>query len=105
VAQLFKGMLDQTQEPSVEIVEAIYNLTEGNPFFAEEIFTSLIASGDIYFADHQWRRKPLSQIDIPDSIQRVIQKRLNQISQPAQSVHSLWRPSVGAALILPSFRS
>ncbi|MCB8984499.1 MAG: DUF2791 family P-loop domain-containing protein [Ardenticatenaceae bacterium] len=81
VSQLLKGILNQTEEPSTEFVEAVYTLTEGNPFFAEEICTSLIASGDIYFAEDQWRRKPLSQIDIPDSVQRVVQRRVSHISQ------------------------
>lgn len=84
VSQLLKGILNQTQEPSAEFVEAVYHLTEGNPFFAEEICTSLITSGDIYYADDQWRRKPLSQIDIPDSVQRVIQKRVSRVSQSAR---------------------
>jgi predicted ATPase len=89
LAHMLQAILDQPQTPSAEFVAAIYSLTEGNPFFAEEICTSLIASGDIYYADNQWRRKPLSQIDIPDSIQRMIQQRLEQISQPARRLLDL----------------
>jgi DNA-binding CsgD family transcriptional regulator/tetratricopeptide (TPR) repeat protein len=89
VAQLLKAILDQPQELSAEFVEAIYSLTEGNPFFAEEICTSLVASGDVYFVDGQWRRKPLSQINIPDSVQRLIQQRLGRISQPARQLIDL----------------
>jgi DNA-binding CsgD family transcriptional regulator len=89
VAQLLRGILDQTQEPSDEFVAAVYSLTEGNPFFAEEICTSLIASGDIYYADDQWRRKPLSQIDIPDNVQRVVQRRVSRISQSARRLIDL----------------
>lgn len=89
VAQLLQAILKQSQIPSEEFVAAIYSLTEGNPFFAEEICTSLIASGDIYYTNNQWQRKPLSQIDIPDSIQRVVQQRLSQISQPARQLIDL----------------
>lgn len=89
VAQLLKAILDQPQEPSAEFVAAIYSLTEGNPFFAEEICTSLIASGDIYYTGQQWRRKPLAQIDIPDSVQRMVQQRLDRISQPARRLIDL----------------
>ena len=64
-------------------MQAIYNLTDGNPFFCEEIFTSLIAAGDIYFTEGGWQRKPLSQIDIPGSVQRSIEQRLSQLGQPA----------------------
>jgi len=89
MAQLLKAILDQPQELSAEFVEAIYSLTEGNPFFAEEIFTTLIASGDIYYAGSQWRRKPLSQIDIPDSVQRLVQQRLGRISPAARQLIDL----------------
>ncbi|HXV43891.1 MAG TPA: hypothetical protein VEC96_12570, partial [Anaerolineae bacterium] len=89
VAQLLKAILDQPQALSAEFVAAIYSLTEGNPFFAEEICTSLIASGDIYYADNQWRRKPLSQISIPDSVQRLVRQRLGRISQPARDLLDL----------------
>jgi DNA-binding CsgD family transcriptional regulator/Flp pilus assembly protein TadD len=88
-AQLLKAILAQPQELSAEFVAAIYGLTEGNPFFAEEICTSLIDRGDIYHADGQWRRKPLSQIDIPDSVQRLVQQRLDRVSQPARQLIDL----------------
>jgi predicted ATPase len=89
LVQLIQGLLAQAQEPSSEFTEAIYNLTEGNPYFAEEICTSLITSGDIFFANNQWQRKPLAQIDIPDSVQRMVKKRLAQISQPARQLIDL----------------
>ena len=89
VAQLLQAILAQPQDLSAEFVAAIYSLTEGNPFFAEEICTSLIDSGDIYYAAGQWRRKPLSQIDIPDSVQRLVQPRLDRLSQPARQLIDL----------------
>jgi len=89
VAELLKAILDQPPGISAEFVEAIYSLTEGNPFFAEEICTSLIASGDIYYADRQWRRKPLSQIDIPDSVERLLEQHLSRISPPARQLIDL----------------
>jgi DNA-binding CsgD family transcriptional regulator/Tfp pilus assembly protein PilF len=89
VAQLLRAILAQPHLPSPEFVTAIYGLTEGNPFFTEEVLTSLIASGDIYYADNEWRRKPLSRIDIPDKVQRVIQRRLDQVSPAARQVIEL----------------
>ncbi len=89
VAQLLQAILNQPQELSAEFVATIYSLTEGNPFFAEEICTSLIDSGDIYYTAGQWRRKPLSQIDIPDSVQRLVQQRLDRLSQPARQLIDL----------------
>ena len=89
LAELLQAVLSLPQPASAEFVEAVYNLTEGNPFFAEEICTALIASGDIYLQDSQWRRKPLSQIEIPDSLQRAVQQRLDRISRPARQLIDL----------------
>ena len=36
-----------------ELLDAMYTLTEGNPFFIEEILKSLIEAGDIFY--EQWR--------------------------------------------------
>ncbi|MDX1687467.1 MAG: AAA family ATPase, partial [Candidatus Promineifilaceae bacterium] len=89
VAALVKGILDQPQEVSAEFVAAVYRLSEGNPFFAEEICASLIASGDVYYADSRWQRKPLAEIDIPDSLQRLVQQRLSALGRPARQVVDL----------------
>jgi DNA-binding CsgD family transcriptional regulator/tetratricopeptide (TPR) repeat protein len=88
-AQLLKAILGQTQELSAEFVEAIYRLSEGNPFFAEEICTSLIASGEVYYADSRWQRKPLSQIELPDTVHRLVQRRLNGLGRPARRLIDL----------------
>lgn len=89
VAALLKAIFDQPQEPSAEFVDAVYRLTEGNPFFTEEICASLIASGDVYLAGSEWRRKPLAQIDIPDSVQRLVQQRLGRIGHSARHIVDL----------------
>ena len=89
VDQMLRSMLDQNQSLSVEFLEAIYGLTSGNPFFTEEVFTSLIASGDVYFTEGSWRRRPLSQISIPDSLQRLVQQRVGKISQAARQLLDL----------------
>jgi predicted ATPase/DNA-binding CsgD family transcriptional regulator len=89
VATLLEAILDQPQELSAEFVQAVYNLSDGIPFFAEEICTSLIASGDLFYTGDQWRRKPLAQIELPDSLQRLVQLRLERLSQPARQLINL----------------
>ena len=89
IGELIQSLLDQPQPPSDEFISAIYRLAEGNPFFSEEICAALIASGDLYLQGDQWRRKPLSQLEIPDSLQRLIQTRLEQISAPARQLIDL----------------
>ena len=37
-----------------ELLETIYTLTEGNPFFVEEMLKSLITTGELQYADGKW---------------------------------------------------
>ena len=55
-----------------ELPDPLYALTEGNPFFIEEILTSLIAAGDIFYVNGQWERKPLGELHIPRSVQDAV---------------------------------
>ncbi len=89
IAQMLRAILDQPRPPSAEFVAAVHRLTEGNPFFTEEILTSLIASEDIYLIEGRWERKPLTQIDIPGSIQHVVEQRLSHLTQPARQLLDL----------------
>ena len=72
-----------------ELLDPIYTLTDGNPFFVEEILTSLIASGEIYYANGRWERKPLGELHIPRSVQDAVQQRTDQLSEPTRQVLTL----------------
>ncbi|MCB0195959.1 MAG: DUF2791 family P-loop domain-containing protein [Anaerolineae bacterium] len=89
VEQMLRAILDQRQALSAEFLEAIYTLTDGNPFFTEEIFTSMIAAGEIYCIKGRWQRKPLSRINIPGNVQRSVQQRLGPISLKARQLLDL----------------
>lgn len=66
-----------------EFLEAIWSLTEGNPFFMEEVLRSLVAAGDIFHADAGWDRKPIGDLRIPRSVRDAVQRRLTQVSARA----------------------
>jgi DNA-binding NarL/FixJ family response regulator len=70
----------------VEFLDAIYALTEGNPFFIEEVLTSLIASGDIFYRDGGWDRKPLGELRIPRSVQDAVAQRAARLSEEAREL-------------------
>jgi tetratricopeptide (TPR) repeat protein len=70
----------------LELPDLIYALTEGNPFFVEEILKSLTATGDIFFVDGYWERKPLGEWHIPRSVQDAVLQRTDSLSEPARHV-------------------
>lgn len=72
-----------------DFLTALHTLTEGNPFFTEEILRSLVATGDIFMAAGQWERKPLEHIRIPRTVQAAVQQRTALLSPAAQQLLTL----------------
>jgi DNA-binding CsgD family transcriptional regulator/Flp pilus assembly protein TadD len=72
-----------------ELVDPIYTLTDGNPFFVEEILTSLISSGEIFYANGRWERKELRELHIPRSVQDAVQQRTDRLSAPTRQILTL----------------
>ncbi|MBV9257457.1 MAG: AAA family ATPase, partial [Ktedonobacteraceae bacterium] len=72
-----------------ELLDAIYTLTEGNPFFVEEILTALSTTGDIFYKDGSWKRTSLQEITIPRSVQDAVQQRTERLSQGTRDILTL----------------
>ncbi|MCB0190182.1 MAG: tetratricopeptide repeat protein, partial [Caldilineaceae bacterium] len=69
-----------------EFLTLLYRLTEGNPFFIEEVLKGLITAGDIFYVDGQWDRKPLQELHIPPTVQAAVQRRTAQVSAAARQL-------------------
>ncbi len=76
--------LDRPVRP--EFLDAICPLTEGNPFFVEEVLQSLVAAGDVFVRDGRWDRKPVHELKIPRSVQDAVQQRVARLSQRSRDV-------------------
>jgi tetratricopeptide (TPR) repeat protein len=72
-----------------ELLDAMYTLTEGNPFIIEELLKSLIEAGDIFYEQGRWKRKLLSELHIPRSVQDAVQQRTSHLSEGARQVLNL----------------
>jgi DNA-binding CsgD family transcriptional regulator len=69
-----------------ELLDAMYPLTEGNPFFIEELLKSLIEAGDIVYEQGGWGRKELREWHIPRSVQDAVEHRTGRLSEGARQV-------------------
>jgi tetratricopeptide (TPR) repeat protein len=85
-AELLASMFEQ-EEISSEFVDAIFQETEGNPFFIEEVVKSLVDQGQIYRENQAWQRGNIEDMGIPQSIKEAIGRRLDRIS--SQSMEAL----------------
>ena len=67
-----------------EFVDAMYSLTEGNPFFIEEVLHALLADEEIYYESGGWERKPLHDLHIPRSVRDAVRRRSEHLSPTAR---------------------
>lgn len=72
-----------------ELLDRLYALTEGNPFFVEETLSALVAAGDIFYVQGFWNRRSLPAERIPQSIQDTVQQRMQHLGEAARQVLTL----------------
>ena len=91
---MLRAIFAMHQAVPTGLAESIYALTEGNPFFIEEILKSLIATGEITNREGVWERTLLFGThtlhpSIPRSVQDAVYQRTKQLSTPAREVLTL----------------
>lgn len=80
---------DPDIQVSDEFRDALYDRSEGNPFFTEELIKSLVESGDVFHsAEKGWDRKPIDQMRIPGSVREAVRARVEKLSPDGQSTLS-----------------
>jgi predicted ATPase len=89
VVAMLRAIFDLQRPVHPETLDAMYRLTEGNPFFLEEILKSLLTAGTFFSADETWERQPFSELHIPRSVQDAVHLRLDQVSEAARQVVTL----------------
>jgi predicted ATPase len=89
VDAMLRAIFDQRRPIRSDFLTEVYTLTEGNPFFIEEILKSLITAGAIFYAHGQWDRKPLAELNIPRTVQVAVRQRADRLSANAQRLLTL----------------
>jgi DNA-binding NarL/FixJ family response regulator len=94
VDAMLQAILAAPHHRHADLLDPIYTLTEGNPFFVEELLTSLIATGEVRYADGTWERTAQTGdarglAHIPRSVQDAVQQRTEGLSGPARQVLTL----------------
>ncbi len=72
-----------------EFVERLAVLTEGNPFFIEEVFRSLRMTGDEMDLEQTWEREHIEGLHIPRSIEELVRRRSEALSDSARDLLTL----------------
>jgi tetratricopeptide (TPR) repeat protein len=73
--------------PPSSLTKVIFNETEGNPFFVEEVFQHLVDEGALFDANGAWQSElKVETLQVPDSVRLIIGRRLDRLSEPTRRV-------------------
>jgi DNA-binding CsgD family transcriptional regulator len=70
-------------------VDGLHELTEGNPFFVEEVLKALLVTGDLERAEGGWRARPLEHVRVPRTATEAVGRRLAGLSAEARRIASV----------------
>lgn len=82
---MLRAIFRQQRPIRGDFLAVLHNLTEGNPFFIEEVLKALVAAGGIYLADGRWDRKPLAELRIPRTVRAALEPRVAALSPAART--------------------
>jgi diguanylate cyclase (GGDEF)-like protein len=89
VARLSRGELGQWlnqvlhQEAEEELLEVVYKLTEGNPFFSVQVLRALMEEESLFWTGSRWEWRPRSALKLPTAVKDIISRRLTRLSPKA----------------------
>ena len=67
------------------LVRAVYDATEGNPFFVEEVFQHLKEQGKLFNEDGSWvSDESVDDVEVPEGVRLVIGRRLERLASETQ---------------------
>ena len=71
---------------SASFLDDLFNETEGNPFFIEEVCKSLVEEGKLVCDAGRWRRTTDETLHIPQNVRMAVQARLRNLPAAAQDI-------------------
>jgi len=95
-AQIISHILSGAASPT--LVQSIFDITEGNPFFIQEIIQAMLKADQLWQEMDQWRLRPGVSLAAPAQLQDLLRERVLQLGSTVESVLS------AAAVIGREFR-
>lgn len=84
VGDLIANLVDDTIIP--QVAQMVFQKTEGNPFFVEELIRLLLERGAISETEGGWEVGDVDSWPLPDSLKLVIDERLERVGGGAEEV-------------------
>ena len=85
-AEMIRTILKIEQLPGGAFLDVIMQLTEGNPFFIEEILKTMAETGQVLSAVDMWKRQSAKELQVPLSVYDAVQRRTERLTPAARQV-------------------
>jgi AAA ATPase-like protein len=80
-AQMLRGLCQRQVVPE-SLVSLIFEETQGNPFFVQEVYRHLVEEGKLFDAAGQFRTDvEIDEIDVPENARLIIGRRLERLDE------------------------
>lgn len=94
VDDMVRAILAGEHPVDADLLDTLFTLSEGNPFFVEELLKSLLATGELQCVDGIWGRRAergeaFRDSFIPRSVQEAVYQRVEQVGVAAKQVVTL----------------
>jgi len=86
VGRLVRALFGTVGPDQARLVDLVYGLTEGNPFFVEEVLKSLVVSGEVRRTASGWQWRPAAGLRLPPSVQDLVRLRLGRLGPQARAL-------------------
>ena len=89
VGAMLRATLGLDRPVRSDLVELVAGLTDGNPFFIEEVLRSQRAAGDLALVNGQWSWSAQGRVHVPRTVHDAVQRRTQQLGDTARRVLEL----------------
>jgi predicted ATPase len=85
VAVMLRGLC--LRNPPGRLVKIVFDETQGNPFFIEELYKYLVEEGKIFDSSGQFRLDvKVDEVDVPDKVRLVVGRRLDRLGKSGRQI-------------------
>ncbi len=88
-AVMIREILKLERLPGDELLDLMMQLTEGNPFFIEEVLKSLLEAGDVAGALAYPTRRSVLEFQVPSSVDESVRRRMDQLQPETRLILTL----------------
>ena len=98
VSHLMTQALEHTS--SEQLVDLVFERSEGNPFYVEELVGYLVETGALTLEGDIWEVRDTSGFQMPDTVKLVVEERLERLDQETRRILAM-ASVIGQEFTLP----